>query len=121
LNASEVLSRARELINEPAKWTQGESARNDKGRHTDADSDLAVCWCTLGAVHKACEGDPVLYNTAANYLDAVVNKQGYKAKTQAGFHGDVIVYNDKPGRRHKEIMELFDQAIACATNSTAPE
>jgi hypothetical protein len=112
--ASEVLSRARELISEATRWTQGESARNDKGRSTDTLSDLAVCWCSLGAVSKVTEADPKLYHKAASYLDAVVNKQGYKAKTQSGFHGDVIVYNDKVGRRHKEILELFDQATAYA-------
>ncbi|WP_460366223.1 DUF6197 family protein, partial [Staphylococcus aureus] len=50
MNRKEVLTKARELITPPEKWTQGTSARDKEDVPTSADDPQAVCFCSIGAI-----------------------------------------------------------------------
>lgn len=41
-----------ELLEDPARWTQGASAKSAKGREVSLEGRAAVCWCLLGAIQK---------------------------------------------------------------------
>lgn len=47
-----VLKRARELIERG--WTQKWFAKTKLGRNCAVNSPYAICWCTSGAISRAC-------------------------------------------------------------------
>jgi hypothetical protein len=47
---SEVLKEARELLTDPAHWTQEAPARDDTGNPVHPTAATAVCWCLEAAV-----------------------------------------------------------------------
>jgi hypothetical protein len=51
----ETLKAARQLISDPAKWTQGEFARDVDGNEVKAWSEDATCFCAYGAIQRVTE------------------------------------------------------------------
>ena len=103
MKAYEVLVAARELISDPARWTQGVGARDTDGEGVNSLSEHAVCWCSIGATYKVTDARVNDYQRANDVLDAVANDRGYM---------DVIKFNDT--RSHSEVLALWDGAIAYA-------
>jgi hypothetical protein len=95
----ETLKAARQLITDPAKWTQGEFARDVDGSASFALSERAHCYCALGALEKVI-GRP-------DYTDAY-DKLWRVCRTKFGT--DVAAFNDT--HTHAEVLALFDAAIA---------
>jgi len=46
------LIKAKKLISDPKKWTQGWYAKNNHGQYTWPAHEDAVCFCSIGAVIK---------------------------------------------------------------------
>jgi hypothetical protein len=93
-----TLKAARQLISDPAKWTQGEVARDKSGKGLDhALSGGAVCWCSLGAIRKVVE----------NYDDF---DEAYDILRDKGKIKQIANFNDT--HTHAEVLALFDAAIA---------
>lgn len=72
----QVLARARELLSDRAKWTEGTLARGEWGGHVTPYEPEAVQWCAVGAVEK-CAYDlqfevPELQGTDIMYRDTVM-------------------------------------------------
>lgn len=115
--ALEVVQRARALITDPTKWTQGEYARGEDGEYAPSDSTAATCWCSLGAIIAASEkvrreknldlSDTFRVKDAVKQQMAVVveKRTGRRLET---IHG----YNDREGRKHEEVLSLFDETAA---------
>ena len=100
MNATlEILKKARELISDPSRWTQGTYARNSNGSQEFIMSPAAVCFCTIGAVRRVC-GDKsyghALFSLAARLPDPPL---------------ELSDFNDAPNRTHAEVLALFDKAI----------
>lgn len=94
----ETLKAARQLISDPAKWTQGELARDADGKQVPPLDDNATCWCSIGALRKAAGfGDIYKGPFGALY---------FKVPTK----GSVSDFNDT--HTHAEVLALFDAAIA---------
>jgi hypothetical protein len=102
--ATTILISAKDLISDPAKWTQNAPARDEKGKEVPAVSESATCWCTIGALHKVSEGEGYM-----RFSDA------YKALCDSSPSGMVAHYNDEG--THADVMALFDRAIVKIANS----
>lgn len=92
----ETLTKARDLIADPKRWTHHALARDSVFRKTVPNSPDATCWCALGAIWKA-TGDVEADNDGAySALHDVIN-------------GSVVNFNDT--HTHAEVIELFNKAI----------
>lgn len=98
MNTLEILTLARAKIADENNWCQGEFARNNVGKTTNAQSIDACSWCSLGAMKAvAIFTEFWLAETFMNnYTD-----------------GSVATYNDS--HTHAEVLAAWDKAIAeCA-------
>jgi len=102
---SEILIAARAKLATPETWTQGVGARDCMGNATHAGDPDAKCFCTFGAI-KAVTGQIVYALPVWQLLNGV-----------AGMNP--VAYNDTPGRTHAEVLNMFDRAIALATEAEA--
>lgn len=98
-----ILREARALIEDPARWTQGASARTADGRETFAACPDAVQWCAAGAVRKVSDFPGSANHARANAL--------LGAQARAIGHTTPAV-NDALG--HTAVLQMFDAAIAAA-------
>ncbi len=84
-----------ELLEKPEAWTQGASAKNSDGMRTGVSAESAVCWCVLGAIWKC------------YVYDSLSEKMRDKL---AELVGDIVKFNDAPGRTHAEVLEAVRKA-----------
>ena len=103
MKTSEILIKARDLIADPAQWTQKASARDAQGTRKNAFADTATCWCSDGALVRVSNqpADPSKYSRA-----------GAALREAAGGHSYVVEFNDT--HTHAEVMTMFATAIATA-------
>lgn len=99
MNTKEILIAAKALIDAPEKWTQGDYARDASGNSVSFKSKDAVCFCSLGAIHKVAKGKD--FDDAEKCLREILN---------GDFRSSLHRFND--AKNHKEVIELFDAAIA---------
>ena len=97
---TEVLRRAREIISDPTKWTQGTYARDKYGHRAEPDSPAASRWDALGAITRASKELGVREGIGAGSVDRLITI----AK------GPVSTINDNQG--HAAVLALFDKALA---------
>lgn len=103
---SEILRKAKKLIEKPEKWTTGQYFSQG-------------AMCSLGAVIKATGQSRKYFNA---HREDVYNAEEVlnKATTEivknpcSECFGSVVDYNDAPRRTHKQILKLFDTAIKIA-------
>jgi hypothetical protein len=101
----EKLLEVRALIEEPEHWTQGSFAKDASGKHTNAMSPTATCWCLIGALRKVTGGDssnPQSINT-------------FVALTNVTEGTSISLFNDT--HTHDEIISVIDAAIAYETGN----
>ena len=108
MKISDVLIKAKTLIQDPKNWTQGVLARDNLYEPVPTTSRNAVCFCTYGAVGRVL----VLENSSQH--DEVA---GPLKKACAAISGSsrVAEYNDT--HTHPEVLALFDKAIELAKES----
>lgn len=105
MKTSEILIKAKSLIDTPEKWTTETLARNSAKKPVGFDSEEAVCFCSLGALHRIFEdmGDEnsaLHFNKSKNYL-----RMGTQHQFIAHFNDDAT---------HEEVMVAWDKAIELA-------
>lgn len=100
---TEILTKAREKIATPEKWTKGAAFRGARGEVSDEDKHCQCC--ALGAVWAV-----------TSCLNAV-GSPGYQAEIllhnvaiRKGF-GHVPAFNDAEDTTHEQVVALFDEAI----------
>ena len=122
MTASEVLRKARALIEKPENWTQGAYARgiDDAGKSIKDACSL----CTVGAVYAITNdlwvGGEKIFQRVLYWLGSALAGLGEpphdsaeKNSQKDGEHGlQVIAFNDT--HTHAEVLALFDRAIAAA-------
>ena len=94
----EVLKKARDLISTPDKWTKGAVARDRHGFAVEPYAQMAVCWCSVGALERAVGANLNVYYAAF----AVLRKQHDES---------VVSFNDDPNTTHQDVLDLFDRTI----------
>jgi hypothetical protein len=92
----EILKGARELLSDPARWTQGHAARTAAGRKTSYQDPDAVCYCPWGALRLV----------GGLGADLVVLSLGFEGTSE------FFAWNDAPERTHTEVLARFDKAVA---------
>lgn len=107
MSIAEILTKAKELISVPERWTQSTYARDQYGCHINATNPAATCWCSLGAIRRAAR-DARLHqmfedeHAAKHYLECALGNRY------------IAAFNDAPERTHAEVMAMFDRAIELA-------
>jgi hypothetical protein len=97
-----VIRRAREIISDPVKWTQGSFARDKYGNTIEPISPYACRWCALGAIARAAKDLDVRPGDGAAAVDRLYDiSDGMRT---------VVSINDNAG--HAAILALFDKALA---------
>lgn len=105
-----VLRAARELISDPARWTQDVMARDRDGVELRDGYDTgAVCFCAEGAIEHITGHDLGFAHPALAALVVAVRELGEGGVTPAG-------YNDS--HSHPEVVALFDRAIVALETHT---
>ena len=92
------LRAARDLISDPARWTQRTEARNRYGQPVRPDSPDAVCWCAGGARVK------IVPLRSRSEVRRALNHAAWSM----GF-GSPAVLNDTTD--HSTVLAMFDLAI----------
>lgn len=105
----EILQKARELISDESRWTQGSYAREktkagDSFEYVNPSSVDALCRCALGALHCASGID---WNS-----DGSVRLPGEEYLVVAMGGHEVALFNDT--HSHADVLAAFDRAIAAA-------
>lgn len=108
MKPSEVIINAKALIATPDKWTQRAPARDANGIREDPLDDRAVCFCIMGALLKASQKVSGGYNRRSFYESISIFDKIPEIPIS------IPVFNNSPGRKHEEVLELFDKAIALA-------
>lgn len=116
MKASEILEKARELVDSPKKWGQGRYAMNAKGQETATYVDEAVCFCVLGSISRAMSiMTGRLWRLTSADLSDIDRAHSFFAK--AIDPPLIAKWNDEPGRTHTEVLAAFDRAIDSAKAS----
>lgn len=110
----EVLTKAREAIDEPHKWSQGAFFRNDKGVVV-VGLDKATCFCAVGAIQSVVKLPSVLSRAALRTLERGVGI-GIGKDAESLY---IITWNDNPVRTHDDVIAAFDRAIEIAKEDLA--
>jgi hypothetical protein len=100
---TDILVRARKLIEKPENWTQEHYARNVAGEQTSTQAADAVCWCAIGAVLRADDTYP--YSEAVGIASDLL-------RDAMGMHP--ADFNDS--HTHPEVLAAFDRAIEASGN-----
>ena len=101
-----ALTDARDLLAQPGVWIQGDYAHGRDGTAHLTVSAGAVRFCALGALSKVCHDDQSLpHHRAYDYLAEALPEP----LTHTGRIG---YWNDRPGRKVKSVIALYDRAIA---------
>ena len=95
----ETLNAARQIISDPAKWTQGVQARDEHGEQVPHNDPAAHSFCIMGAVNRV--------NLPWKNSDAL---WALSKITRRDFAASVPEFNDT--HTHAKILALFDAAIA---------
>lgn len=128
INLLSILTKARDLIDAPEKWTVKALARDKYDGIVGVHSKLAVCYCARGAILKAIslqsglsvsmesEEDIELNRITPILADILVEE---KSLTRTSFYTrlswnnvtTLIDFNNNAKTEHSDIMNLFNRAI----------
>ncbi len=103
VRTAEALRKMEALIRQG--WIQRGFARNANGVAVRTNDPTAVCWCASGVVSAVIPQGSELglhMNAHWNLLIAI------------GDGSNLIEWNDKAGRTHAEVIDLFVRAVALA-------
>jgi hypothetical protein len=113
-----ILTRAQEILAEPATWTRGALARSLLRRGVLPTSELAVSWSASGALALALFD--ILGPSAARcdrerLYDLGIRSLGHSLPDDhprtARISLDIDGFNDYPGTVYQDIMQLFERAL----------
>lgn len=108
MKPSEILIKAKSLIDTPQKWTQGEYAKSEKGRRVQPTSPRATCFCSVGAVLRATGSKDEFFWM----IDNEQREEAIDILSEAMNVEHVPLFNDT--HTHAEVMAAWDEAIKLA-------
>lgn len=103
MKAVDILKGAREIVSDPAKWTQSTFAKTPNGRRVSPDHPEASCFCMGGAIYRACPGS---YDASKEPPELLKAFNTVRTIVGAG----IARFNDFS--THAEVLVAFDRAIA---------
>jgi len=105
----QIVTRARQLLSDPTRWTQGELAKRRNGLPIEPSDAEAYRFCAVGALTRAASdftGDIVAADALANEVHVALLSV---AEIPAGQTLECI--NDF-GQGHAAILKIFDDYLA---------
>jgi hypothetical protein len=109
-----TLKKARRLISKPEKWCKKTAAKNKEGGCVSELSNSAYSFCILGAFSRT-SPDTQSYNSAINnFIAANIKSLTYPNKI------GVEDFNDRPERKHSEVLKAMDKAVKLAEKNYNP-
>lgn len=107
MDTIEILKSARKLIEKPENWTQDTRARNENGDGVHVDDPSACRFCIVGAIAKVTYPAPTYSGEGSEVLadldGLAIDYYGFSC---------IESFNDYRKRKHEEVLEFFDTAIA---------
>ena len=94
----------KELLSQPSHWIQGNYARNTRHMPCPYDSQDAVCWCLIGAIH-ACYSVHESYNIEQKIMCYLKLSVSYD---NPSFNDAIIQWNDKKSRTFDEVAAVIN-------------
>lgn len=119
---SEVLTKARAIVANPATWTQGTLARDKDGNWVNFDDPNAVCFCAAGAIGKASgavvKDDGDWDSDDYQRANTALGKACFKLAGISSFvhinDGNSKLDDHRELEPHAAILVVFDHAIETA-------
>ena len=111
LSPLETLIKARELISDPERWTQGVYARNRSGHRVIYYESDACRFCSLGAIRRS------VSETGGFDLKREMDATSILARAIAGvsprkqWSSEAVVFEFNDTHTHAEVLAAFDRAI----------
>jgi len=96
-----LLDIARELREQPEKWTREAWARTPDGRATFPTDPRATCWCLGGHVRRRAPKDPELIRESLQRLHKTLNVRN---------HFSVAHFNDAECQRVENVIAVCEEA-----------
>lgn len=93
----QLVTKAIELIADPAHWCRGVTARDADGRKVEASSPDAVAFCALGALYRVV-GLNGSVDGVATALYNTIAKRGFT---------NIGQFNDSPRTTHADVLEVL--------------
>jgi hypothetical protein len=94
--------KVKELLADPARWTQGLLAKDESGRQVGIDSEGAICWCIAGAIRK-CYPNYEEAKGARKKILCVIDPE-----TEFPQWRKIVIFNDTA--THAEVMKVLEEA-----------
>lgn len=107
----EILVAARERISAPERWTQHANARSASKCSVEPLSQVAVCWCSLGALIAVIEPNDhfePLDRAMASLASAVVKHDPF---IERSIQRSVMIARFNDNHTYAEVLSAFDSAI----------
>lgn len=111
----EILTRAKALISDPAKWTQGHLARHANGNPIGPNETNATCFCALGAVDHVTPRGTSTYDADRLLNNAAMKLCGRSFGAVWVNDGKVQIDGLTP---HQAVLKMFDLAIEEARDAS---
>ena len=105
----QVMTRALQLIEDPAHWTNRAWARNEDGAGCSSTSKEAVRFCAVGALRRAAYDLTDNEKTAAR-LRTNASRALLGGGIQLFADSRLMLWNDRRG--HDAVLKLFKRALA---------
>jgi hypothetical protein len=97
--------KAKDILSDSSKWTQGVMARNKRGDPTWPEYKNAVAWCLYGALIRA-------YGLGEGQDEALAVRRAISSICN-GFdstYGSIECWNDDPGRTFDDVKRVLEEA-----------
>lgn len=100
--ATYILTRARELIEDPVSWVPDHYAVDEYHEPVEPHDPAACAWCAFGALEKVDRETGVSYLAAYDLLTKEAVKRGFP---------EIYYLNDDGETEHSDVLAAFDAAI----------
>ena len=110
---SRIVARARTLIGDREHWVKGPLAMTASGEECSATNTKACKWCLVGALERAAaeQAGELLVREATK--EVAVALKGVPATLSGPASWFFVAeWNDDPARKHAEVLDALDAAIA---------
>lgn len=110
----EILTEARNILGDPAHWTQGSYAKTGQDNSVDysvnPESDRARCYCSIGALRRARFHLTGAHDGGDDAVHVQIQTlQGHIGEPKHGMLTTLVAFNDT--RTYQEVIALFDRTI----------
>ena len=117
-----ILRQARELISDPARWTQNAAARSAHGHPVPVVSPHAIKWCAIGAIARTIDELKQSWaapNVGAAWLTMKAVTNPDQSRLNNCSNAEIATFNDAAS--HEDVMLVFKHAIEAAIDGTVDD